>query len=53
MKDRLEKNLKTKKLLLVNVLEASPYTVSAAVRNTEVGQQNKHYKNVLLFWAYS
>lgn len=25
----------------------------SAVRNTEVGQQNKHYRNVLLFWEFS
>lgn len=53
MKESLKKILKTGKLLPANVLEAPLYTVSAAVRNTEVGQQNKHYRNVLLFQAYS
>lgn len=52
-KKALKKILKTGKLLPVNISEASPYTVSAAVRNTEGGQQNKHYRNVLLFQAFS
>lgn len=53
LKANLKKLLKTGKLLPVNILEASPYIVSAAVRNTEAGQQNKHYRNVLLFQAFS